>query len=151
MDNAISSTEPTGPTPSHHVGTTPSWYISPTPCPCKDTECKVPCPSQGKRSLTLILGSSVPLALLVIVGSAIFTISVCKYQSKCTVTKDRAQSINEEEGILGEEERVEERRVLEREDLNHIYEEVSPPPPKRRLNMCHPLSSSTFISLFFLF
>ena len=111
------STGNTGHTlPSH----TPSRDINPTLCPCGDPQCGEVCPSPS--SLATILGSSIPLTILAIMTTVIFTVSVvavCKYRSKFKVRYDRAQLIEEGEGQEEEGDREE-----GEEEEEHMYEEV---------------------------
>ena len=77
---------------------------TPTPCPCEAAQCEEACPTPS--SLAAILGSSIPLTILAIMATVIFTVSVvavCKYRSKFKVRYNRAQLIDEREAERGVE------------------------------------------------
>ena len=87
------------------------------------------CPSPSSLDLATVLGSSIPLATLAIVATAIFMGSVgaaCKYRSKA-----RAQYCRVGEGEDWEEEEEEEEEEKERnsqgegDENEGIYEVVS--------------------------
>ena len=76
---------------------THSEDTNPTSCLCEDVQCEEVCPPYSLSSLATILGSSIPLTILAIVATVIFTVSVVavyKYRSKFL---QRAQTEDEEE------------------------------------------------------
>ena len=98
----------------------------PTPCPCEAAQCEEACPSPS--SLATILGSSIPLTILAIMTTVLFSmVALCKYRSKFKVRYDMLEEGEgqDEERDREEEEEEEEEGEEEEEEEEHIYEEVS--------------------------
>ena len=116
-DNGFTSQGYTGSTPPEATDSTPPGDIGdPGPTP-EAAQCEEVCPSPS--SLATILGSSIPLTILAITATVIFTVSVvavCKYRSKFKVHYDRAQLIEEGEGQEEEEDREDEGEEEEEEE-----------------------------------